>query len=75
MKHFQGLVYSDEQRFQIVLDKTARVGQEPSSERRDALADVAARSIKHLSRTGKKIDEIQGWVTDDFPALDQNQNA
>jgi hypothetical protein len=54
-----------------VLGEVVRVGQEPSDERRDALADVAARSIKRLSRTGKESQEIQEWINNHFPAWEQ----
>jgi hypothetical protein len=62
------LIHSNERYFQVILEKIVRFGPEPSHERRDALADMATRSIKQLSRTGKKIEEIQAWVHDHFPA-------
>jgi hypothetical protein len=48
--------------FRFGLDRMARPGPEPSRERKDALFDITARSIKHLSKTGVKLEEAAKWV-------------
>jgi hypothetical protein len=53
--------------FSVDLEKVARPGEEPSPQRRDSLINLSARSIKHLSRSGKNLDEIRTWVTANFP--------
>jgi hypothetical protein len=40
---------------------------EPSVERRDAIVAMTAHSIKQLSRTGVKLDEITHWVKTHMP--------
>jgi hypothetical protein len=44
--------------FSLVIEETARSGEQPSFEKREVLIDVAARGVKCLSRTGVKLSEI-----------------
>jgi hypothetical protein len=53
--------------FRVELDKAERPGAEPSLERRGSLMMMAAHSIKHLSWTGAKLEEITLWVEENFP--------
>jgi hypothetical protein len=53
-----------------VLEKNTRPGEQPSLERRDTLIDMAARSIKRLSKTGVGFGPILEWVTAHFPLHD-----
>jgi hypothetical protein len=57
--------------FHLIVDKKERLGEEPSSKRRDALIRMTARSIKQLSKTGAKPDVIEKWVADHFPPPEQ----
>jgi hypothetical protein len=41
--------------------------EEPSVERRDHLVAMAASSIKHLSRTGVRMEEVKRWVDRNMP--------
>jgi hypothetical protein len=67
-----GLVHSlNPTSFSLILEKTARAGKEPSLERREVLVNMAAHSIKCLSRTGVRLPEIVSWVQQSFPPLDQ----
>jgi hypothetical protein len=65
------LVFTEDTQFRLVLEKASRQGEEPSLERRDGLVELATRSIKHLSKTGTKLDEIREWVEANFPSHDQ----
>jgi hypothetical protein len=56
--------------FELVLEKNIRPGEQPSLERRDTLIDLAARSIKRLSKVGIRFDQILEWVTAHFPVQD-----
>jgi hypothetical protein len=58
---------NDPDSFELILEQNSRPGEEPSLERRDALIDMAAWSIKRLSHTGVRIDKIMEWVTENFP--------
>jgi hypothetical protein len=71
MRGSQILVHSHERHFEIVLEKIVRVGEGPSHERRNARADIVARSINQLSRTGQKREEIEESVNNHFPALEE----
>jgi hypothetical protein len=64
------LIYSDDQSFYLTIEKGSRPGEEQSHERKDALVELACRSIKQLSRTGKGLDDIRRWVTENFPPTD-----
>jgi hypothetical protein len=53
--------------FCVELERAGRPGEEPSLERRGALVMIAAHSIKHLSKSGGKLDGITRWVEENFP--------
>jgi hypothetical protein len=54
--------------FVLKIEKTLPSrAEEPSFERRNSLVAMAAHSIKHLSRTGVKLDEIMSWVNQNMP--------
>jgi hypothetical protein len=43
----------------MIIEQTARLGEEPPKERREALITMAARNIKNFSRTGARIDVVE----------------
>jgi hypothetical protein len=57
--------------FSIDLEEVGRPGEEPSFVRKDSLIDLAARSIKQLSRTGVGLHEIRAWLTANFLPSDE----
>jgi hypothetical protein len=52
----------------VILEKAQRSGPESSIERIDNLIRLAAQSIKQLSKTGAKLEDIVMWVTECLPA-------
>jgi hypothetical protein len=56
--------------FSFSIEKTPRAGQEPTFERREALIEIAAHSIKYLSHTGMRLPDIVHWVEENFPPMD-----
>jgi hypothetical protein len=53
--------------FCAILEKTPRPGPEPSIERIGHLIALAAHSVKLLSRTGAKLEDVSAWVEEAFP--------
>jgi hypothetical protein len=56
----------------LELDMVTRSGPQPSRERKDALLDIAARSVKHLSKTGVKLEDVAKWVRENCPLHGEN---
>jgi hypothetical protein len=53
--------------FSIDVEKVQWRAEEPSAERRDSLVAMTAHSIKQLSGTDVKLEEIKRWVNDSIP--------
>jgi hypothetical protein len=54
--------------FVLGIEKTMHLRpEEPSVERCDVIVAMTADSIKHLSRTGVKLEEITLWVNTTMP--------
>jgi hypothetical protein len=54
--------------FVLGIEETMYLRPEESSvERRDVIVAMTAHSIKHLSRTGVKLEEIRRWVHANMP--------
>jgi hypothetical protein len=48
----------------------AFLGEQPSFERKEALIEIAAHSIKCLSHTGVSLQDIVNWIKQNFPVMD-----
>jgi hypothetical protein len=53
--------------FHFSIEKVERLGDEPSMERKDCLISMVAHSIKHLLKSGAKMEVLEKWVKDHFP--------
>jgi hypothetical protein len=61
--------------FSLLIEKTARAGDEPDTERREALIDIPAHSVKCLTRTGARLQEIVNWLHEHFPTLSEKARS